>query len=104
MKKYAQVTVKNNWELLEYKVGDLELPHFVGSKEINVKFPDGTKNKVVVEGEKYTKSYKDMGHTNTAKGTKYSVQYEINGIRVKLPLELFQVKIKDLLGESDDTK
>ena len=97
MKKYAQVTVKNNWESLEYKVGDFKLPHFVGSKEINVKFPDGTKNKVVVEGEEYTKTYRDMGNTCTAHGTKYSVQYEVNGIKVKLPLEHFKVKIKDLL-------
>ncbi len=101
MKKYAQVTVKNDWEHLTYKMGDMEFVTFWGTKKVKVKFPNGIKETVRVEGEKYTKSYSDMGHTHTAKGTKYSVLYEVNGITVKLPLEYFQVRIDDLtdIGE-----
>ena len=96
MKKYAQVTVKNNWEHLEYKMDDMEFVTFWGTKEVKVIFPNGIKKKVRVEGKKFTKVGYDMGKSFTANSTKYNVLYEVNGITVKLPLENFQVRIKDL--------
>lgn len=104
MKKYAQVTVKNNWETLEYKMGDMKFVTFWGTKKVKVKFPNGIKETVIVEG-KYTQiGLVDSNNSYTSSSTIYNVIYEVNGITIKLPLENFQVKIKDLLGESNDTK
>lgn len=96
MKKYAQVTVKNDWETLKYEIDNVAFVTFLGTKKAKVIFPNGIKETVRIEGKKYTTTYRDMGNTCTAKGTKYSVLYEINGITIKLPLENFQVRIKDL--------
>lgn len=104
MKKYAQVTIKNDDGFIEYKIDDVDFVGFWGTKNVKVKFPNGIKETVIVEG-KYTQiGLVDSNNSYTSSSTIYNVIYEVNGITIKLPLENFQVKIKDLLGESNDTK
>jgi hypothetical protein len=90
---FKEVKVRNNWEVLEYSVGDNSLPAQIGEQKIHVQFPDGTEKDVIMEGKKYSRSYNDMGRTYTARGVKLVIHVNVRGIKVEIPLE--KVKIWD---------